>query len=381
MRVLFASTRGAGHFYPLVPLIDACAARGDDVLVVAPSALEPVLAARKQPYRIGGEPPQEAMAQIRARAMTLSPDDGVSLMVSEGFGRLCTAAMLPAMEQACRDWRPDLVLHETFEFSSVVAAGRHGVPHARVAVSAGLFTAATDPLVGPVLDAYGPGIARGLLASPYLTRLPATLDPSPYDVTHRYHDASRPGALPDWWGGADEPLVHLTLGSEAGALPTAAGLYRGLLDAVGALPVRVLLTTGHHLDPADLGPQPPHVHVESWVPQEDVLRHASLVVCHGGSGTVYGALAAGVPLVCVPLFADQPENARLVAGSGAGKAVTPAGARGDESAVLSPDDVRSVGAAIEQILAEPSFRDRAGALAAEMGAAPSAAELLAVLGG
>ncbi|MFB6815359.1 glycosyltransferase [Streptomyces sp. NPDC056347] len=381
MRVLFASTRGAGHFYPLVPLIDACAARGDEVLVVAPPALEPVLAARKQPYRIGGEPPPEAIADVRARAMGLGPDDGVFLMVSEGFGRLGTAAMLPATEEACRDWRPDLVLHETFEFSSVVAAERHGIPHARVAVSAGRFTAVTDPLVGPVLDAYGSGIAGRLLASPYLTRLPASMDPSPYDVTHRYHEEARPGALPDWWGGAKEPLVHLTLGSEAGALPTAAGLYRGLLEAVGALPVRVLLTTGHHLDPADFGPQPPHVRVESWVPQEDVLREASVVVCHGGSGTVYGALAAGVPLVCVPLFADQPENARLVAGTGAGASVTPTGGRGGESVMLSADDVRGIGAAVERILTEPSFRERAGKLAEEVRNTPSADGVLGVLGG
>ncbi|MEV8455958.1 glycosyltransferase [Streptomyces sp. NPDC052095] len=381
MRVLFTSTRGAGHFYPLVPLIDACAARGDDVLVVAPSALEPVLAARKQPYRIGGEPPREAMDAIRARAMSLAPDDGVSVMVAEGFGRLCTAAMLPVVEEVCRDWRPDLVLHETFEFSSVVAAERHGIPHARVAVSAGGFTALADPLVGPVLDAYGSGIAGRLLASPYLTRLPVSMDPSPYDVTHRYHEEPRSAALPDWWNGAKEPLVHLTLGSEAGALPTAAGLYRGLVEAVGGLPVRVLLTTGRHLGPGDLGPQPPHVRVESWVPQEDVLRRASLVVCHGGSGTVYGALAAGVPLVCVPLFADQPANARLVTAAGAGEAVVPANAGGEEPTVLGPDDVRSIGTAVERVLAGPSFRERAGALAEEMRATPSAAELVGALYG
>lgn len=101
------------------------------------------------------------------------------------------------------------------------------------------------------------------------------MDPSPYAVTHRYHEPLRPGVLPDWWGGAEEPLVNVTLGTEAGALPTAVGLYRAVVDAVSALPVRVLLTTGHHIDASDLGPLPPHVHVEPWVPQADVLRGAS----------------------------------------------------------------------------------------------------------
>ncbi|MGW2177651.1 glycosyltransferase [Streptomyces sp. NPDC001732] len=379
MRVLFASTRGSGHFHPLVPLIDACAARGDEVLVVAPPALEALLASRKQPYRIGGEPDQEELARIMTRVLTLAPEDGVSLMVGEVFGRLCTAAMLPALEEACRDWRPDLVLHETFELASVVAAERRGIPHARVAVSTAGFTGSTDPLLGPALDFYGPGIAQRLLDSPYLTRLPASLDPSPYPTTHRYHEELRPQGLPDWWGGATEPLVHVTLGTEAGALPTATGLYRAVLEAVSGLPVRVLLTTGSHIDPSDLGPLPPHVHAEQWVPQADVLRGASLVVCHGGSGTVFGALAVGVPVVCVPLFADQPENARLVTAAGAGAAVIPAGGPEDEASVLGPDDVRSIRAAAERLLEEPSYRVRAQSLADEMRATATAAELLATL--
>ncbi|MFD4949649.1 hypothetical protein ACFVYE_33915 [Streptomyces sp. NPDC058239] len=53
-----------------------------------------------------------------------------------------------------------------------------------------------------MLDSYGPGIAERLHASPHLTRLPASLDPPPYAVTHRYHEPLRPGVLPDWWGGA-----------------------------------------------------------------------------------------------------------------------------------------------------------------------------------
>ncbi|MFE7621169.1 glycosyltransferase [Streptomyces sp. NPDC057496] len=379
MRVLFASTRGSGHFHPLVPLIDACTARGDDVLVVAPPALEVLLASRKQPYRIGREPDPEELAGIMTRVLTLAPDDGVSLMVREVFGRLCTAAMLPATEEACRDWRPDLVLHETFEFASVVAAERHGIPHARVAVSAAGFTASTDPFLAPVLDPYGPGIVRRLLESPYLTRLPASLDPSPYPTTHRYHEELRPQVLPDWWGGATEPLVHVTLGTEAGALPTATGLYRAVLDAVIGLPVRVLLTTGHHIDPAALGPLPPHVHAEPWVPQADVLRSASLVVCHGGSGTVYGALAAGVPVVCVPLFADQPDNARLVAAAGAGESVTPTGGPEDEASVLGADDVRNIREAAERILEQPPYREQARSLADEMRTTATAAEALATL--
>ncbi len=74
-------------------------------------------------------------------------------------------------------------------------------------------------------------------------------------------------------------------------------------------------------DPEPLGPLPGNVHAEPRVEQRDVLAGAAAVLCHGGSGTTFGALAAGVPLVVVPLFADQPANGRLVASLGAGRIV------------------------------------------------------------
>lgn len=74
---------------------------------------------------------------------------------------------------------------------------------------------------------------------------------------------------------------------------------------------------GHEVDPADLGPLPAGVHVEPWVPLTDALAEASVVACHGGSGTVLGALAAGTPMAVLPLFADQPYNARRIARLGA----------------------------------------------------------------
>ncbi|MER6503603.1 glycosyltransferase [Streptomyces sp. NPDC001455] len=379
MRVLFASTRGSGHFDPLVPFIDACTARGDDVLVVAPPGLEALLASRPQPYRIGANPPDDELQPMMDRLRRLPPDEGVSLMTREVFGRLYPDALLPALDEACREWRPDLVLHETYEPASVVAAERHGVPHARVAICAAGFARAGDPLLDAALDRYGPGIADRLRSSPYLTRLPASLDPSPYPVTHRYHVPGPHTAPSQERHGGEEPLVYLTLGSEVGALPTAPDLFRALLDAMDGLPVRALLTVGRGTDPDSLGPLPPGVRVERWVPQDDVLGSASAVVCHGGSGTVYGALAAGLPLVCVPLFADQPFNAGLVVEAGAGLAVTPAIGSAGAAVTFGGDDVSRIRSAVEQVLKDPAYRTRAEQLADETRATATCAQLLGLL--
>ena len=99
------------------------------------------------------------------------------------------------------------------------------------------------------------------------------------------------------------------------------GLYRRSIDALAGCHARVLVTVGRHADPAELGPLPANVHVERWVAQASVMPHAAAMVAHGGAGTTLAALTAGVPLVLLPLSADQPINARRVAELGAGLAL------------------------------------------------------------
>ena len=147
-------------------------------------------------------------------------------------------------------------------------------------------------------------------------------------------------------------------------------MFATALEAVAEVPARVLLTLGGELPDDALGPLPGNVHAERWVPQADVLAHADLVVCHGGSGTTLGALAAGVPLVVMPLFADQPHNARRVAAVGAGLAV---GAPDRGEPLAGPGAPRSHRACARR----PAFRRVGQAVAAEMQALPDAGAVVA----
>jgi UDP:flavonoid glycosyltransferase YjiC (YdhE family) len=126
----------------------------------------------------------------------------------------------------------------------------------------------------------------------------------------------------------------------------------------------VLVTIGDAGEPARLDPLPPNVHVERWVPQADIARHAAAVVCHGGFGTTLGALANGLPLVVVPLFAgDQWHNARRVAQVGAGIALQEnAGPRGIFE-VPGPPVVAALGEAVQSALDDPAYRRAAGGVA------------------
>lgn len=110
--------------------------------------------------------------------------------------------------------------------------------------------------------------------------------------------------------------------------------------------------------------------------QADVLAEATLVVCHGGSGTTYGALASGVPLVMVPVFADQFANAPVVAQAGAGIQVRTGQDCEGLRRPVSREDAPRIRDAIEEVLADGSHPAAAQAIAAETATAPAIETLL-----
>lgn len=380
MRVLAAcSLGGAGHLQPLVPLLAAAERQGHEILVVGPPALKAQVDRTGFPFRSGGEPAEEEIAPIRELLPVAPPEEASVLGNRELFGRLAATAMLPEMERVFSEWRPDLVLRDPCEYASAVVSATLDVPMAQVAISLAEAEAGSITAAAPALEEHRRGLADELRAAPYLTRFPASLDPSPFPATTRYRESPELGAhpVPDWWNGSDAPLVYVSFGTVLGHMSMAENLYRAALRAVEDLPVRVLLTVGPRFDASRLDPVPANVHVEEWVDQARAIREARVVVCHGGSGTAFGALALGVPLVMAPLFADQFENGRRISEAGAGVVVELGRPAGD----ADRDGVREAHAslireAVRSLVGSPSHRDRARAVAEEMGAAPDAGEVL-----
>jgi hypothetical protein len=384
MRVLVATTANDGHFGPLLPFARACADAGHEVAVAAPESYAPAVGRAGFEHRPFADAPPELIGPIMARLPTMPFEEADEVVIREVFGRIDAQAGLPAVTEAVEQWRPDVVLRESAELSSLVAAVRAGVPS--VHVSIGMHEVATrfrvavaeslEELAG-IAGLKAGGASAALAAEPVFSSVPASLDHAAGEVPPeaadflRFHEPSAdPGGdvWPDW-GDPDLPLVYVTFGSVTGSLGHFNGLYREALDGLADLDARVLMTVGRRVEPSDLGPWPANAHVEHWWPQVEVLARAAAMLGHGGFGTTMGALAAGVPQVVMPIFTfDQAVNGAHVAAVGAGIA-----------APMGPDAVTRACAEVRALLDDPSYAVAARRVAQEFADLPRPAEAVARL--
>ena len=381
MRILVASTRGTGHFRPLLPFVLAARDAGHEVLVAGPPPLRATTERHGLAQRTISLAPPERYAHVNELiAAASSFEETMIVAMRELFVGSHGRAALPQMLRLVERWQPDLVLRETCEVASLLAAQAYRVPDARVAISLStpsedmFLRIAADPL-DELRAEFGlfpdPDAARAL-ASPVLTQSPAGLDgegavPS-RTLRFRTPVDGRPSTLPDWWNGSADPLVPISFGTVApteGAYPA---LYRTVIDALADLPIRMLVTVGVHADPAELGALPASVHVERWVPQAQVMPHTAAMIHHGGGGTTLAALAAGVPSVVVPLFADQPLNALTVERLGAAFALT-----GGEQ------ELDRIAEALSAVMEDPRYRAAAEHVSRQIRALPPVADAVEAL--
>ena len=118
MRVLFASTRGAVHFNPLVPFIESAQRAGHEVMVAGPPALAPTIEPTGYPFWQGDDPPADELDATWARVPQVPPEQANEIVIGEIFAGLNVRAMLPALRAAIGEWKPDVVIREQSEFAS-----------------------------------------------------------------------------------------------------------------------------------------------------------------------------------------------------------------------------------------------------------------------
>jgi MGT family glycosyltransferase len=119
--------------------------------------------------------------------------------------------------------------------------------------------------------------------------------------------------LPEPLASADGPLLYLSLGSLGSA---DVGLMRALIGSLADSPYRVVVSMGPQHAELALAP---NMVGEEFLPQASILPQVDLVITHGGNNTVTECLHFGKPMVVLPLFWGQYDNAQRIDETGLGR--------------------------------------------------------------
>jgi MGT family glycosyltransferase len=396
---LFAIVDGGGTVPADTSVIRAMVERGHDVRVLADRVLAPDVEATGAEHVPWNRAPQRANLD----PLSMIVDDNGAKTPFEAFARIRDDVIVGPADRFAADVRDelrrrpaDVVVGNFFVFGAQIGAEAEGVPFAFLVANLLSFKNSGTPPLGPGLK-----LARGPLGRARdagLNRLTARLFDKGLDrlnevrrangtapvasVLESFERADRlllmtsrsfeyetyapppnvrlvgprlddPAWAGDWTPPAgDDPLVLVGMSS---TFMDHADVLQRATTALGDLGVRGIVTTGPAV-PVDAIDAPANVTVVARAPHSQVLRHASAVVTHAGHGTVIKSLAAGVPVVAIPLGRDQLDNAARVAHHGAGLRLKPKASS------------EAIARAVKRVLDEPSYRASAERLAAAIAA-------------
>lgn len=388
MRVLFTVQPSTGHLHPLAPVARALEDAGHEVAVCSARSFGPEIEA------FGLSHIEAGLDWLTSDQSTWGefppmppPGPEFGRFVVTMFADITTRAMVPDLMAVAEAWKPDLIVREGMEYGGCIAAECVGIPHASIAGNA--YAAVDSPNVH-----YFPG-NRLLVAEPLAlhrdrfglppdpeTRMPfrylhLCFTPSAWDVP----DAPRPPntrfvrhisadlrgvQLPEWFEELpDRSTVFASLGTVFNKTP---GVLEAIVEALGSEPLNLIVAIGRDQDPARFGSQPANVHLEAYVPQPALLAHCDLFITHSGFNSVKESLSEGVPMVAIPITADQPYSASRCSALGVAEVIEP-----DQR---SPEKIR---AAARTVTADPSYRSNAKNFQAQMAALPGPDEMVTML--
>lgn len=385
-RYLFSTLSGYGHIHPLIPLARALREAGNQIAFAAREH------ARSRIEQIGFDffPMGEAYdsdaeyQQFKHERDARPVDfDGELFIYTKLFCGITPRLNLPALVEIGKTWKPELFIREGGEYGAVIAAEHLGLPHATVAFTTALrgmllFENDAASQLNPIREKWG--LARdpnleSLYRYLYLASVPSSFGASEIGfaaknsslprTTHfirpQIFDNPATEELPAWFAKLPaQPTIYVTLGTEVNSEPTLyprvmQTLINGLRDA----PYNLIVTIGRDQDPADFGAQPPNVHIEPYIPQSLLLPHCDVFVMHGGSNSMLAAFEVGIPLVVIPLIADQFFNAHIVEKQKLGRVI--------QLDTLTPETIR---AAVTDVLENQMYRQNIARVQTETRALP-----------
>jgi UDP:flavonoid glycosyltransferase YjiC (YdhE family) len=400
MRVLFTTNPGLGQLHPLLPLARALREAGHTVAFACAHAFCPKVEAEGfKVFEAGLDWLESDAEKTFPELRRLSLEEQQIWFLRDIFADAGGHLMARDVVKLAGHWSPDLILRSSFEFGGCVAAEKLGIPHATVGIGLFVRPEFLEPLIGDQL-AYLRSL-HGLQPYPaldmlyrhaYLGFVPPSYDASGLALPPTYHSfrpefpAGANDRLPDWWDDLPpgRPVVHATLGT---VFNRAAEIYRAIIEGLRDEPLNLVVGVGRNQNPADFGEQPPNVRIEQFLPHSLVLPRCDLLITHSGAGTTTQALSHGLPLLMIPLSADQPYQAARCEALGLGKVLRRPGAvrkSGDPLAnnfetrwrELSPGVIRD---SVREILGNPRYKASAVRTQAELAALPDTGQAVRLL--
>ena len=330
MKILFTTHPAAGHLHPMVPVARALVQAGHEVVFATSRRfVERVRALGFRAIEAGFDWLESEGPVTFPEMATLDFPDINRFFMQQLFTDRLARPMVDDLLRFIRSEAPALVVRETWEFAGAIAAERAGIPHA--VISAGLnfdiwrhmvietvsalrcdYDLPPDPELRflerhLVLDHVPTSLQYPQLAQPATRQAVGKVF---FDSDSAAHDAALRTL--------DAPLVYVTAGTVFNRMP---GYFRTIVEALAEEQVRVIVTTGMSgADAADIGvPKlPSNVSLARYIPQSQLLQRSALMISHGGFNTVLGAVNHGVPLITIPIAADQGQNGLRTAATGCG---------------------------------------------------------------
>ena len=379
MRIIFSSPPGLGHIQPMLPLALQIQVRGHHVLwATGPDGCGRVASVGLATSTAGltaEEPPREYRRRW-PEALSLPGEARADHIFSKLFGGIIAHAAFPALLAAARQYKPDVMVSGAGDFAAPIVAASLGVPQLTHGFGAVIPSERVKAAGAEAADLWqSVGLAPlpfgGCYQSMYLDIYPPSLGEAALEHIPRIQRV-RPGSLTALPGDSvpgdvarllkeKRPVVYLTFGTVFNNKNPA---FTAAVTALAHIPdVNTVITVGPTGDPGSFGALPAHIAIARYVPQSALLPRCSVVVSHGGSGTLLDGLAAGIPQVVLPQAADQFRNAAACAAANAGLALT-------GSHVTS----ETIEASIHQILNEDGFTTHARRLANEIASMPTIAD-------
>ena len=241
----------------------------------------------------------------------------------------------------------------------MIALVDHGLPAVNAAREAlGL------PLLAHLVDQAQTARATLLATSPAFDFAPGSLPPKVHYVGPQLDEPAWAAPLdPALAAPGGLPLVAVSFST---TFQNHVGILQRTVDALGQLPVRGVVTLGDTIAPDEIAAAA-NVRLLHSAPHDRLMQAATVVVTHGGHGTVCRALVQKKPLLVIPHGRDQNDNAVRVTARGAGLSLPQDAATAD------------IVQALKRLLSEASFAEaaaRLGAAVAQDAARSPVVELL-----